>query len=75
MKIRGRKFQVELEAVGLQHRVESEGEHLVHDASRRRVKKVYADAMTASVRRGDRVEKLTARMATVSVTNVTGNRC
>ena len=45
VKIRGTKFQVE--AVGLQHRVEGEGEHLVHDASRRRVKKDYADAMTA----------------------------
>ena len=58
-------------AVGLQLGVGDEGERFVRDASRRRIKKVYADAMSVLVRRGGPLSKMAAHPATVSVTKVT----
>ena len=69
MKLRGRKFQ--FGAIGPQLRVEGEGEYLIHDAICRRIKKVYADAMSVLVRRGGPLSKMAAHPATVSVTKVT----
>ena len=73
MKIKGRKFQFRV--IGLQLRVEGDGEHLIRDASRRQIKKAHADAMDASMRRGGPLSKMATHPATVSVTKVTGNRC
>ena len=68
MKLRDGKFHLGLSGVRIRDR--ALGKHSVRDVSCWCIKDVRADVVGTSVRREDRVEKMTASMATLPVTKV-----